>query len=84
MHGNVLEWCEDHWHNSYNFAPGDDQPWLIPAAADDDRRLLRGGSWDNYPRFCRSAYRFHSLPGFAGNDVGFRVVCLPQGPSLNS
>ena len=83
MHGNVYEWCEDHWHDSYNFAPGDDQPWLIPAAADEVTRLLRGGSWFNNPRYCRSAYRGLSQPGHAYLDVGFRVVCLPQGPSLN-
>jgi formylglycine-generating enzyme required for sulfatase activity len=83
MHGNVLEWCEDHWHESYNFAPGDDQPWLIPAAADDELRLLRGGSWNNYPRLCRSAFRNHGRPVNADYGVGFRVVCLPQGPSLN-
>jgi formylglycine-generating enzyme required for sulfatase activity len=83
MHGNVLEWCEDHWHESYNFAPGDDQPWLIPAAADDELRLLRGGSWDYYPWDCRSAFRDLDRPGHSLDIVGFRVVCLPQGPSLN-
>ena len=83
MHGNVWEWCQDHWHDSYNFAPGDDQPWLIPAAADDERRLLRGGSWLFYPRYCRSAYRDHFQPVGANSRVGFRVVCLPQGPSIN-
>jgi formylglycine-generating enzyme required for sulfatase activity len=45
MHGNVWEWCEDHWHDTYDFAPEDDQPWLIPAAGNDSKRLLRGGSW---------------------------------------
>jgi len=83
LHGNVWEWCEDHWHESYNFAPGDDQPWLIPAAADDELRLLRGGSWHFFPRDCRSASRSHVRPVFANLYVGFRVVCLPQGPSLN-
>jgi formylglycine-generating enzyme required for sulfatase activity len=83
MHGNVWEWCKDHWHESYNFAPGDDQPWLIPAAADNTPRLLRGGSWLDIPRLCRSAYRLYSQPVNADDYVGFRVVCLPQGSSLN-
>jgi len=78
MHGNVREWCEDHWHDSYNFAPGDDQPWLIPAAAADERRLLRGGSWFSFPGYCRSAFRNYPYPGDAGSYDGFRVVCLPQ------
>ena len=83
MHGSVREWCEDHWHDSYNFAPGDDQPWLIPAVADDERRLLRGGSWNSYPWYCRSTYRNHYQPDYASYGVGFRVVCFSQGPSLN-
>ena len=78
MHGNVREWCEDHWHDSYNFAPGDDQPWLIPAAADDEPRLLRGGSWSSFPGYCRSAFRNYPHPGDAGSYDGFRVACLPQ------
>jgi formylglycine-generating enzyme required for sulfatase activity len=78
MHGNVYEWCQDHWHDSYNFAPGDGQPWLIPAAADYTPRLLRGGSWLNNPRNCRSAYRDYGHPGYRYRAIGFRVCCLPQ------
>jgi formylglycine-generating enzyme required for sulfatase activity/MinD-like ATPase involved in chromosome partitioning or flagellar assembly len=78
MHGNVWEWCEDHWHDSYNFAPGDDQPWHIPAAADDEPRLLRGGSWHYHPANSRSASRDVIHPDSRVNDVGFRVCCLPQ------
>jgi formylglycine-generating enzyme required for sulfatase activity len=79
MHGNVWEWCEDHWHDSYHFAPGDDQPWLIPAAADGQPRLLRGGSWFFTPRSCRSAFRYNNHPdGRDGGVIGFRVCCLPQ------
>ena len=43
-------------------------------------RLLRGGSWNNNPRNCRSAHRNHNQPDNAINNVGFRVVCLPQHP----
>jgi hypothetical protein len=50
---------------------------------DSEPRLLRGGSWGGDPRYCRSAYRIHLLPDFADDVVGFRVACLPQGPSLN-
>jgi formylglycine-generating enzyme required for sulfatase activity len=49
----------------------------------DTRRLLRGGSWINLAGNCRSAYRFFIQPGYASNYVGFRVVCLPQGPTLH-
>jgi formylglycine-generating enzyme required for sulfatase activity len=77
MHGNVWEWCEDHWHDSFNFAPGNDQPWLIPAAADDEPRLLRGGSWLNRPEHCRSAFRNRNQPFNTLINVGFRVCCLP-------
>ena len=47
-------------------------------------QLLRGGSWDLIPGLCRSAHRYHARPDDASSGlVGFRVVCLPQGPSLN-
>ena len=48
-----------------------------------DPRLLRGGSWNDPTKDCRSASRSrsHSLnqPGIASSLVGFRVVCLDQG-----
>jgi formylglycine-generating enzyme required for sulfatase activity len=83
MHGNVWEWCLDHWHDSYEGAPSDGSAWLTPSASEEEQRLLRGGSWDDIPGYCRSAYRNHGRPVNAFNNVGFRVVCLPQGPSLN-
>jgi formylglycine-generating enzyme required for sulfatase activity len=83
MHGNVWEWCLDHWHDSYEGAPSDGSVWLTPSASKEEQRLLRGGSWSFNPRYCRSAYRSHDQPDYADFNVGFRVVCLPQGPSLN-
>jgi formylglycine-generating enzyme required for sulfatase activity len=89
MHGNVWEWCLDHWHETYDDAPFDGRAWINPAAKDSEAeqeqpRLLRGGSWLIDPGFCRSAFRFHNQPGNADGNVGFRVVCLPQGPSINA
>ena len=43
-----------------------------------DPCLLRGGSWNLPPRYCRSACRSRSQPDDAGCNAGFRVVCLPQ------
>jgi formylglycine-generating enzyme required for sulfatase activity len=73
MHGNVWEWCQDSWHDSYEDAPIDGSAW-------EDKnfsyRLLRGGSWDRNPRDCRSAYRNFSYPAYRCYNFGFRVVCM--------
>jgi formylglycine-generating enzyme required for sulfatase activity len=89
MHGNVFEWCLDEWHESYEGASTDARAWVDGTEGDKSEetkkiRLLRGGSWNFYPWFCRSAFRLHLRPVSASYFVGFRVVCLPQGPSLNS
>jgi formylglycine-generating enzyme required for sulfatase activity len=41
-----------------------------------ERRVLRGGSWINYPYFCRSALRHGSNRADVSNCFGFRLVCL--------
>jgi formylglycine-generating enzyme required for sulfatase activity len=82
MHGNVWEWCLDHWHDSYEGAPGDGSAW-INKDEEEGTRLLRGGSWYFDPGNCRSAFRFPAKPVNAVELVGFRVVCLPQGSALN-
>ena len=43
MHGNVWEWVEDCWNDSYEGAPDDGSAWT---SGDCGRRVLRGGSWD--------------------------------------
>jgi len=37
-------------------------------------RILRGGSWGNSPRYCRSAHRNWHTPNHRYDDCGFRVV----------
>ncbi|MEB3179357.1 MAG: formylglycine-generating enzyme family protein [Nostocaceae cyanobacterium] len=74
MHGNVWEWCLDHWHRNYEGAPRDGSAWLNDN--NNDNRLLRGGSWFGNPELCCSAYRKNSYPDFDSYyDFGFRVVC---------
>ena len=77
----VSEWCLDAWHDSYRGAPDDGLACVSEGSHETSR--LRGGPWFNCPRFCRSAYRNHYLSDDAVNGIGFRVVCLPQGPSLH-
>jgi formylglycine-generating enzyme required for sulfatase activity len=78
MHGNVWEWCSDHWHFSYEGAPENDRPWIEENDDKNPNRLLRGGSWVRSPWDCRSAYRYYHHPDNRNYDVGFRVCCLPQ------
>ena len=84
MHGNVGEWCRDHWHDSYHGAPNDETPWIddwIDAKAPLTRdRVVRGGAWSDPPSDARSACR-NRLPPQAPESasVGLRVVCLPGG-----
>ncbi|MCP4936196.1 MAG: formylglycine-generating enzyme family protein [bacterium] len=82
MHGNVWEWCADHYHDSYNGAPDDGSVWLQGEHASDNR-VLRGGSWYIFPTGLRSASRSRDRPGGRGNDNGFRVArSLPLPRSL--
>jgi formylglycine-generating enzyme required for sulfatase activity len=73
MHGNVWEWCQDAWHDSYKNAPTNENPW--EEGGDRDIRLLRGGSWDVNPWVCRSASRNWFRRDLRYNGIGFRLVC---------
>jgi formylglycine-generating enzyme required for sulfatase activity len=73
MHGNVWEWCADHWHGNYEAAPSDGSSWTTNK--NSENRVLRGGSWNFNPSSCRAAYRFSFSPAFRFSYVGFRVVC---------
>ncbi|MGK7884706.1 MAG: SUMF1/EgtB/PvdO family nonheme iron enzyme [Crocosphaera sp.] len=72
MHGNVWEWCLDDWHFNYEGAPDDGSAWTFNHK--NPTKVLRGGSCDNNPRYCRSASR-HSDDARAYG-LGFRVVCV--------
>ncbi len=71
IHGNVWEWVEDCWNDSYTGAPTDGAVWLT---GDCTRRVLRGGSWGNRPALLRAAHRSSVDAGERGVNVGFRVA----------
>jgi len=73
--GNVWEWVEDCWNESYVGAPADGRAWTT---GDCGKRVMRGGSWSNVPVFIRAATRTRG--DAAGRDfdysiyAGFRVA----------
>jgi formylglycine-generating enzyme required for sulfatase activity len=71
MNGNVWEWVQDCWNESYRGAPSNGSAWEAGVCG---RRVVRGGSWYNAPGFARSAYRFWFEPGVRDDYLGFRVA----------
>ena len=71
MLGNVWEWTEDCWNDSYARAPADGSAWEI---GDCSHRVFRGGCWGSAPRILRSANRNGRFTGDRNFDIGFRVA----------
>jgi formylglycine-generating enzyme required for sulfatase activity len=71
MAGNAAEWVEDCWSESYRGAPSDGAAWGKPQCRE---RVLRGGSFNNDPRYLRSAARFKYDFDVRYYTNGFRVV----------
>ncbi|MEN8178241.1 MAG: SUMF1/EgtB/PvdO family nonheme iron enzyme [Pseudomonadota bacterium] len=74
MHGNVWEWCQDCWHDNYNYAPRDGTAWEAEGRGECGQRVIRGGSWFNGPGFLRSATRSGRNTGNMNNNLGFRLA----------
>ena len=59
MHGNVWEWVQDCWSESYVDAPIDGSARTIGSCS---QSVVRGGSWDDHPSYLRSASRESFTP----------------------
>jgi formylglycine-generating enzyme required for sulfatase activity len=89
MHGQLLEWCLDHWHRSPlreghamdGSAWEDDMdPGLAESPQDRSYKLLRGGSWISRPQDARSAFRSSLSPDHGYSFFGFRPACIHINP----
>ena len=71
MHGNVFEWVQDCWNDSYRGAPTDGS---AGGSGNCEDRVLRGGAWGGIPRLLRAAFRIGVSSGLRDNSIGFRVA----------
>jgi formylglycine-generating enzyme required for sulfatase activity len=71
VHGNVWDWVEDCWNESYDGAPADGS---AKTAGDCNYRVLRGGSWFDDPQHLRSAFRNNSSTDNRNGFTSFRVA----------
>ena len=69
--GNVYEWVDDCWNDSYRGAPRDGSAWT---SGECGLRVARGSSWGDAPGGLRSANRIGESAGTRGNIAGFRVA----------
>ena len=76
MSGNLWEWNEDWYHNSYNEAPSDGSAWADPPNSD---RVVRGGSFNYNAVSMRLAERRPIPPGDSYANLGAR--CLRPVPA---
>jgi formylglycine-generating enzyme required for sulfatase activity len=76
--GNVSEWCEDVYHDSYAGAPADGSAW--ETGEKPTLRVYRGGAYNNDASSCRNAVRCAAEAGEVRNStLGFRVVVDDDG-----
>lgn len=71
MAGNVAEWTQDCWHDSYVRAPANGSAWVNRGC---ERRVARGSFWGGPPETARASYRIGYSMNQRGSAIGFRVA----------
>jgi len=71
VHGNVWEWVQDCYENPYPNAPTNGAAYETSSCSS---RVLRGGSWDSFPEYLRSAFRVRVNPTLRDYYGGFRLA----------
>jgi formylglycine-generating enzyme required for sulfatase activity len=71
MHGNLLQWCQDWYGKDYHKESDKKDP---QGPNSGTLRVLRGGSWFNFPRYCRAAYRSGFAPANRQDSFGCRLL----------
>lgn len=74
MAGNVGEWVEDCYHDTYRDAPTDGSAVETCVAKFHNARVMRGGAWNAIPAWLRSASRDVEVPSLRSDSFGFRVA----------
>jgi len=75
MHGNLLEWCQDWFEPDYYWNSPTEDPTGPAKGKSGKLHVLRGGSMESSPEFCRSAFRVGAPEVLKQPSVGFRIVC---------
>ena len=72
VHGNVWEWTQDCWHETYAGAHTDGTAWTTSCSG--NFRVLRGGSWYDFPADLNAANRTRNFPDIPNLVYGFRLA----------
>jgi formylglycine-generating enzyme required for sulfatase activity len=80
IYGNLAEWVEDYFHDTYVGSPTDGSPWLLENPQWDFMRVHRSGDINQYMNQSRSAWRFHDAPDIRSFLIGVRLVLEVMDP----